>query len=204
VRHALLFLLLFTPLALADDASPDETVKKTLDERRVSVRLDATPVDDALDFLRDLTSLNIAIVASATDGKKITLRATDVSARSVFDAIAASDDDFSYEVWRGFVFVSSKKQKSRVPPAADWGEKARKVVTEKRLTANFVDVSLPEVLDFLNDLTGLSFSTAQDVTDLKVNLRCRDVPVSDALDVVCRLLGLKIVKAGDVSVLKKN
>src|SRR2546423_9188805 len=98
-------------LARAQDPAaptPEDTLRRALTERKLKVKFDSTPVDEVLDVLRDLAGVNIAVVASSTIDKKVTLKGTNVSARSVLDAIAAADDGFSHEVWRGFVFVSSK------------------------------------------------------------------------------------------------
>jgi hypothetical protein len=188
--------------AVAQESNPDEAVRQALASHKLRARFDGTPVDEVLDAVRDLAQVNVAVVASSTDDKRVTLKASDASARSVLEAIAASDETFTYEVWRGFLFVSSKELPRKVPPQADLSDDARRSCTEHKLTASFVDVSVSEFLDYLSDATKLSFSAAQGVADLHFTLRVKDAPAGAVLDVVCRLLQLRVQRAGDVNVLK--
>ncbi|MEZ0228779.1 MAG: hypothetical protein ACAI25_09155 [Planctomycetota bacterium] len=208
MRHALILLLSFLSfpiLAFAQDTpSPDETVKQALADRKLKVRYDSTPVDEVLDELRERSGVNVAVVASATADKTVTLKGNGVSARSVLDAIAAADDGFTYEVWRGFVFVSAKGAVRKAPPAPDLSDEARKTCTERRITASFADVTVAEFLDYIAETTGVSFSAAQAVADARFSLRVKDAPATNVLDVVCRLLDLKVQRAGEVHVLKSR
>ncbi len=198
--------LAFAGLAVAQEANPDEAVRQALASHKLKARFDATPVDEVLDTVREVAMVNVAVVASSTDDKKFTLnsRSGDASARSVLEAIALSDETFTYEVWRGFLFVSSKELPRKAPPQADLSEEARKSCSEHKLTASFVEVSVSEFLDFLSDSTKLSFSAAQGVADLRFTLRVKDAPAGAVLDVVCRLLQLRVQRAGDVNVLKSR
>jgi hypothetical protein len=198
----LVLVLVLAPRTRADDHAADEAVRKALADHKIKVRFDAAPVDEVLDFVRDLAGVNVAVVASATDDLRLTLKGSDVSARSMLEAIAASDDGFVYEVWHGFVFVSSKARPRKVPPAADMSDEAKKTCDTTRITATFSEVTVTDFLDYLNEKTGLSFSAAQGVAGKTLDLRVKDVPASAVLDVVCRLLELKVQRAGDVNVLK--
>src|SRR5581483_12346273 len=150
MRSALLLVLLLAlvPARAQDAASPDEGVRRALAERKVRASFDGTSVEDVLDTLRDAAGVNIAVVASSTNDVKVTLKANGVSARSVLDAIAAADDGFVYEVWRGFVFVSSKGAPRKAPPQPDLTDDAKKALSERRLTATFADVTVSEFLDY--------------------------------------------------------
>ena len=194
--------LAFAGLAVAQEANPDEAVRQALASHKLKARFDATPVDEVLDTVREIAQVNVAVVASSTDDKRVTLKASDASARSVLEAIATSDETFTYEVWRGFLFVSSKELPRKAPPQADLSDEARKSCSEHKLTASFVEVSVSEFLDYLSDTTKLSFSAAQGVADLRFTLRVKDAPAGAVLDVVCRLLQLRVQRAGDVNVLK--
>lgn len=205
MRNALLLICIFATLAVAQDApSPEDSVQRALRERKLKVRFDSTPVDEVLDIVRDVAGLNVAVVASSTLDRTVTLKGNDLSARSVLDAIAASDDGFVYEVWRGFVFVSSKGVSRKAPPAPDMTDEAKKTCAERRLTASFADVTVSDFLDFFSEATGLSFSAAQSISEARFTLRVKDATAASVLDVVCRLLELKVQRAGEVSVLKSR
>ncbi len=205
MRLSLIILLVLSSSALAQERpGGDEDIRRALTDRKLKVRFDSTPVDEVLDVLRERSGVNVAVVQSATVDKTVTLKGNDVSARSVLDAIAAADDGFVYEVWRGFVFVSAKGAARRAPPAPEMSDEAKKTCAERRITASFADVTVGEFLDYIAETTGVSFSAAQSIAEAKFSLRVKDAPATNVLDIVCRLLDLKVQQAGEVHVLKSR
>lgn len=68
--------------------------------------------------------------------------------------------------------------------AADPDAAVRKKLAAQKLTLNFADTPLEEVVAFLQDLTGLNVVIARP-RDTKIVLRLKDVTVSNALDLIC-------------------
>jgi type II secretory pathway component HofQ len=201
---AILLLLALSAPVLADKdaaAERDETVRKTLDDRKVTLNFDDTPLDDVLGFLRDITGLDIITDPAVDLTSTVNLRLKDIKLRSALDLVLASQEDLMYDVWRGTVFITVATDPLPAPPEAKLTEAARKLAAERKLTLNFPDVPLRDVILFMQDITGLNFAVAEGFNP-NVSLRVKDIPLGDALDLICRLTGAKVEATGDVNVVK--
>lgn len=104
--------------AAAQDASVDsrkaETVRK-LESQRVTLDFKDTPLDDVVNFLRDLTGLNFHIDSDigtklSPEQLRVTFRAKDLTLKSALKLILSARDLTA--VWREGVLVIQHKDKS--------------------------------------------------------------------------------------------
>ena len=67
-----------------------------------------------------------------------------------------------------------------------WVKNYRKILRERRVTLNFPDVPLQDVILFLQDITGLNFVIAQgvDATEKRISLRLKDIVLENALRII--------------------
>lgn len=179
---------------------PDVQAQKKLDEQKLSLNFEDTPAAEVFDFLRDITGLNIVVATDALNEKRITLKLKEVSVATALKLILAVGDDVKHEVWRGVVFVSRKDEKPEPKASAKLSDAAKGAT---KVSLNFVDTPLADVVDFLAELTALNFAIDAKVKkEQKVTLRAKDLPLSAIVDLLCRAHGLRLDVVDKVNVLK--
>ncbi len=104
----------FTSNAFLDiDESPEVVaINNKLDSQRITLNFDATPFEDAIDFLRDITGLNFVIGPSAMDivgdeALRVSLRLRDITLKNALNLILAADPDLTYKIKNGTVFITT-------------------------------------------------------------------------------------------------
>lgn len=84
-------------------------VRRTLATRRVTVQFDKTPLTECLDFLRDVTGLNIVISKGALEAageKAVTLRLKDIRLKSCLELmLEQADGELRYGVRHGVLTI---------------------------------------------------------------------------------------------------
>jgi type II secretory pathway component GspD/PulD (secretin) len=67
-----------------------------------------------------------------------------------------------------------------------WVKNYKKILRERKVTLNFPDVPLQDVILFLQDITGLNFVIAQgvDATERRISLRLKDIVLENALKII--------------------
>lgn len=88
-------------------------IVRQLDGRKISVAFEDTPFDDALDFLRDVTGLNVVVSRKAREkleGEKaeIDLKVKDLKVRQVLELVLQGvHDDLRYGIRHGVLFIGT-------------------------------------------------------------------------------------------------
>ncbi|MDF1661914.1 MAG: hypothetical protein P1V97_09080 [Planctomycetota bacterium] len=105
-----------TDAASGKDRKAAKEIRRTLKTRRVTVNFDDTPFADAMDFIRDVTSLNIVVSKKAKEvvddsGKKVNLRLKKVRLRSVLIHILEGiDKDLCFGVSNTVLMIGTKEE----------------------------------------------------------------------------------------------
>lgn len=166
----------------------DESVRKFIDEKRVTLNFQGTPLGEALVFLEDISGLNVVVDPSVEAKKPIQLQVRDVKIGDALGRITTADPAWGYEIWRGAIYFRATGREwteGRVVLADD----ARNF--DHKRTLNFQGTPIAEVAAFLREITGLDFAAAEGL-DAKITLRVKDVPFVAALDMICRVGDLEI------------
>jgi type II secretory pathway component GspD/PulD (secretin) len=193
-----------------DDKKPEDpnaAIKKRLDGQKLTVNFDDTPLAEVMEFLHELTSVSFVFSKDArakTADAKVKLKEKDALLKAILDK-ALGGQKLAYEVWKGVIFVSAKDEKKDVPSVKLEGD-AKKKLEGKRLTLNFPDTPLSEVLQFLGDFSGVKFSAGEkvDAEKTSVAVKLKDCVAADALAIICRATGLKAVTKDGGVVLEKK
>ncbi len=103
------------------------------------------------------------------------------------DPIRWADDDR----WR----ISSSRGQGIALAAREtppWIRSYERVLETRKVTLNFPDTPLSDVVDFLQDITGLNITIASaiDGDDLSISLTLRDIRLGDALAIILEQVGL--------------
>ena len=132
--------------AAAEDRPALEKIVRTLDARKISVNFEDTPLDEALDFIREVSGLNVVLSKKAREkleGEKgaIKLKLKDVKLRSVLELLLQqAHDDLRYGVKHGVLMIGTDE---------DWKD-------EYVLRFTPVDDILHQPKDFPGPRVGLS------------------------------------------------
>ncbi len=194
--------------ALAQEKKPDSKpdpnaeVKKSLDEKKLTFNFDGTSLKDAFDFVTDFTGVSVVVDASAAKAvadAKVTLKKSDVTAGNALDLLDESAK-LAHQVWHGVVLITKKDEKVAEPEIKPT-DGLKKVLATKKVTLNFDDTPIADVVAFLGDLTGEKFQVDKKV-DLKVSLKLKDASVGDAVAILCRAGNLKVVAENGENVFK--
>lgn len=105
-----------TTSARAQDASAAERTaqaRRLIDESRVSVRFEALSLDACLEFLHEVTGLDVAVSPEAREAAKdgtVTLRLRDVTVRSCLELILVqASADLRWSVRHGVLVVDVRR-----------------------------------------------------------------------------------------------
>jgi type II secretory pathway component GspD/PulD (secretin) len=174
---------------------PNVGIKKRLDEQKVNLNLDSTSLQDAFEVMSDLMETPILVDASAAKAVskgKVTMTLTDILAKNALELIE-TNANLEHHVWHGIVLVTKKGTKLTEPEIKPT-EGLKKALPKKRITANFNETPLSEVVPFLNDLTGEKFTVLAkvDAEKVMVSFKVRDVTLGDMVAILCRVTNLTI------------
>ncbi len=97
-----------TPYGALDDSDREaaEQLLRHLDNQRISLNFEDTPFADAVDFLRDVTGLNIVVTTKAKElvenAPKLKLKLKDVKVRNALELVLTqTDPSFRYGIKNG-------------------------------------------------------------------------------------------------------
>lgn len=204
MRRALGFALLALCLPLApvgaQDDDPDKALAKRLESTPVSLNFDQTPLADVAAFLRDLSGVAVVVAPGVDAEQPITAKLEGVSLKDALKLIASSGKDLQARAWCGVLWFGPKGQRlPAMPEVPAEGKLAEKV------TLNFNETALDEVLGFLQDVSGLKITlTPAAQAKLKgatVTLAVRDMPALRALTLIGALHRLSCKVEGDEATL---
>jgi hypothetical protein len=209
VRAAVLaatFLAAMAP-ACAQEPAPgtDAFVEEALAKRRITLHMPETPANLAIQFVRDMTDVTVLIDPAIDTDAPLKLRLGEVTLKAAMRHITAGlGPDITYEVWRGAILITSKK--TPLPePSFDLTPAAKKAL-ERKVSVNFPDVPLDDVIRFLSEIQGaggVKLALAPGV-ETKVSLKMRDRSIEDVLAAICRLHALRLEKNGEDGYLLKK
>jgi len=100
----------------AEDARAALDIRRVLKVRKVTVNFDGTPLEDALAFIQDVTTLNIVISKSARQlvndgGHTVKLKLRDVKLKSVMALMLKGiDKELCYGVKFGVLLIGTKDE----------------------------------------------------------------------------------------------
>ncbi len=181
--------------------SPDDAVREGLG-KKITLNFPETAFGEGLIFIQDITGINVVVDPAVDATQAISLRLKDITVQNALELMVEQVGDCTYEVWRGTLFFTSKKSPKPAPPPPALTDDAKKIAEEKRLTLNFPETPLEDVVAFLQDITGVNFVLGKGLEERTVSFRVKDVTVGAALDIICRVAGLEIERAGDANVFK--
>lgn len=103
------------PLRFKEKTSSPKTeaINRRLSSQRVTLNFDGTSFDDALNFLRDITGLNIVVSNDArdlidSDSLEVSLRLKDISLKNALELILATNSDLIYTIRDGVILITTK------------------------------------------------------------------------------------------------
>lgn len=182
--------------AAAKVSPDDKEIDRKLDNQKINLNLDETPLAEAFDLVHDLTGITVVVGPLAKDlidseSLKASVKVQGLSVRNALDRVLAVKKDLRYEVWRGCVFVTTKGDKEKPEPTLG---KLEEKLDAKRATVDFNETPLKDVVAFLADLgvAKLQVSKEIDQEQVKISLAMKNARVSDVLAVLARMTGLKV------------
>jgi FKBP-type peptidyl-prolyl cis-trans isomerase FkpA len=155
--------------------------------RPISVNFQGTPIGEALNFLRDVTGLNVALTREAFDAvdeeRPLHMVLREVPLHRALSAMAQQAGlAWSVDPEGGALLLVTGADELPQPMPGErpaW-------LTSRLVTTNLADTPLTEVLEFLEQISGLSFRAGQavDASQVRVHLRLREVPLDCLLDAI--------------------
>lgn len=182
VRASFVLALACAVPALGQDKKDDEDakVRRALDAN-VSLSLEDCPLADALDFVHSMAGVNV-VVDPAVDGTTpFKMKVGLTKLRQILDYMASFNDDWSYEVYRGTVYFTSKKSGKKAPPKPSLTDAAKKAES-KKVSIDLKGASLEDVATALAKESGAKF-TVDSAAKGKVTVALKDLSFGAALDV---------------------
>lgn len=130
-----------TELKTSRDRAAAAELAVALDERRVSVNFDRTPFSEAIDFVRDVTGLNIVVSKKASEEleeREVTLRLKKVTLRSCFELLLElGHEELRYGVRHGVLWLGL---------ASEWPKvMVLKIIDVSDITAPIPNFPAPEL-----------------------------------------------------------
>ena len=194
----------------------DKANLKKLDQNRLSIDFAEAPLSDVIDFLS--TTSGIAFVIhpdvykyNKTEALKVDLTLHKLSLRSVLNLLTTLKG-LRYCLRDGVILIYYPQATSKEPTKVVKPEKdaAKTVKTSERdqanlnrlntikMSLNFVETPLSELIDFLRSKTGIDFvihpnvfAGRQDKKQPKVNLIVQKLPLGNILNLLTSMYGLK-------------
>lgn len=184
---ALLIVLFMTTPVLAGDWKGD--IEKTLSKRKVTLQFNQTPLTDVMSFMRDITQINMVVDPGAQlTGAKVNLNLKNVKLSTALDCIVATVPNTDYKLAYGMLIVTKKErlehfEDAKAPANSNADQKKLwESLKKKTLTLNFVETSLKDIVQFLQDITGENMMIAGvKLPRVKVTLQAKKVGLDDIL-----------------------
>jgi type II secretory pathway component GspD/PulD (secretin) len=182
--------------------------------RTITLNFDATPLREAINFLRDVTGANIVLDPAVKDFP-VSLRLRDIELASILQMLA-SLNKLSFAVIYDVAVLTTPQlladMKLQTWPASTGisgalDKAAMKKISSRSLTMNFPHTPIDEALHFLRDITGLNIVvTPEALAHVKntkagfVELRVRDISLQTGLRLILITNGLAYRLQGGVVV----
>ncbi len=185
-----------------EDSPEDAALRKRLRATRITMSLSGAPLDDAVAFIRDVTSVNVVVTPAArleASGRPLSLAGKETSLEEALEQIVARAG-VRYELEHGLVWIVHPKEEliSRVD-LSNASPDARNTVTNNRVTLNFDGTPAEDMVQFISDITGLTVEVdpAFASGDAAMTLRLTDVSLRTALEVAAsQVLDARFVARG--------
>lgn len=148
--------------------SANEGANAALDDQKVDVNFNRTPINAALDFLRTASELAILTPKPGElDGVTVSLKLRGISLRNAIKLVLASDAKLTMRVACGAVIVGHKATVKAIPVAPPKAEeswsaadrKAWKALAARKVTLNLNDTPIADVQGFIGTILGLPGDT---------------------------------------------
>jgi type IV pilus assembly protein PilQ len=174
---AVMFVLPAVPAFAADEEPAVEMPRPVFPkltsgsgEGKVTLDVVERPLKDVVDYIRDLTEVNL-FVAPEAEEQKVTIKVRNLPWRTFLDLVAEKT---------GCVLDS------RDPSVV-------KIERPPRVTFTFEDTDVKKVIQLIADYSGANVIIAPHVEGT-VNVSLRDIPWRDALDTIVKTLGYTVVE----------
>lgn len=156
--------------------------ERTLAARRTTLNFQSQPLGEALQFLRDITGLNIVTTPKVELKRQVSLQLRDAR---LGDALAATlGKDLTTTLLGGAIVVHPAQAQALLPRPSLRGIAAEPELylrlVGQRVSLSFEDAPLSEALDFFRDTAGLNF-VSSGLTKSKISLRLKDVRLLEVL-----------------------
>ncbi len=167
-----------------------------------------TPIDEVFAFVRDLTGLNIileALPGAAEEGPTVTFRVKDLSLYSSIKLMCGLHGRVPV-IHEGALVITSAERAAELqrlsevragharpaPPAAG---AVQQTLDRLKIALNFLDAPLPDVIEFLRQMSGLNFLIRPEVMSSPIaakgiSLQVRDLTLGRTLRLLCDTNGL--------------
>jgi type II secretory pathway component GspD/PulD (secretin) len=180
----------------------DDDAKKKLEETTITLQVKDKPLGEVLASVAGQVGLNF-VVDPAVASLKVNAsfqKMPFTEAFPFFGELAGAQ----YEIWRGCIFVTSKKKPLAAPPAPKLSDEAAKAYDTKVLESiDWTKKPLAQVAKELTEKSGIPFKVASGVT-ATIDLKLSNVTLGVVADAVCRVAGLELVRSGKDNVFKKH
>ncbi|MEW6356824.1 MAG: hypothetical protein AB1696_10880 [Planctomycetota bacterium] len=100
------------PEVTSDLSVTEKDLEKALDEQRVDISFESTPILDVVNFLRTLVDKNIALDAQVPEDTTITLELRNVSLRAALDNIIMLGEGLAYTIRNEAIWITTKEAMS--------------------------------------------------------------------------------------------
>jgi len=186
----------------------EKQILASLDGKRMTVDYNATPLLDVLRALAEAYKVNLVLDSGVDAQTPITLTVQEMAGRQILDWICKLTGLQYRILWEAvYVFRGEVKQEPKVVEAGDSGdEEIKRALEEKRVSVEFNETPLSEVVRVLAQKTDVKF-----VLDAKVNaktpvtLTVTDMTVAKTLQWLSLLLEVRFdVHDGCVDVAPKG
>lgn len=183
------------PATASPTDDPEEAARAEIEaglDRRLSVRFDATPLEEVVAFVQEVTGLNVALDPEAAVDHPVTLALEDVTLRAVLDQ-ALAGSGVQMRVWSG-ALVLTRRGKDLGDPPRPGADAAGLAAASRKVTLRFPETPLTEALEFVRDVSGLEVQVdagaQRRAEQALVRLRLRDLTLAQALTLITHLHGL--------------
>lgn len=194
------------------EPAPDP-LETRLSTRKVTLHFNGIPVGEALEVLSQLAGVPIELdprLAGAASKARVTLGVRDVSMTTALLLLVGVLGEDAVRVYAPskvrIVPAGAEPPRplwQRVSAAAifasfraggepEWVQEYKRRLALQKVTANFSETPLSEVVQFFQDLTGLNVTVdpSVDLEALKLSVLVREVPAGDLLAEVCAMTSL--------------
>ncbi|NOZ19523.1 MAG: hypothetical protein GXP25_00380 [Planctomycetes bacterium] len=97
------------PEITSDLSENERNLEKALDEQRVDISFESTPILDVVNFLRTLVDKNIALDSQVPEDTTITLELRNVSLRAALDNICMLGEGLAYTIRNEAIWITTKE-----------------------------------------------------------------------------------------------